>query len=131
LIAKKRSPKVQRSTYSTQTKLKIVFENNSKIMNQPINEDLIRSNLRETLALTKDRKFYVNEVEVLASSVDILLNMSWNGETEALVNVSLPVAKSLAKNILNAIVSLEQKLGQKIYDLEELEGEILSNSLES
>jgi hypothetical protein len=100
-------------------------------MNQSIDEDLMRSNLRETLALTKDRKFYVNEVEVAASSVDILLIMSWNGEPEALVNVSPPVAKGLAKNILKAIASLEQKLGQKVYDLEELEGEILSNTLES
>ncbi len=100
-------------------------------MNQSIDEDLMRSNPQETLASDKGRKFYVNDVEVAASSVDILLILSWNGEPEALVNVSLPLAKSLAKNILITIASLEQKLGQKIYDLEELNGEIPSNSFES
>jgi len=100
-------------------------------MNQTNDQDLKMSSLTETLSLTKDKKFYVNGVDVAASSVDVVVVLSWNGDPEALVNMSPPVAKSLAISLFKAIEALENKFGLKVYDLEELENlstnEISSN----
>ena len=52
---------------------------------------------------------------------DAYLVLQTNGRSTAVVSLSLPVAKSLGENLLAMVRAHEQKSGQKVRSLEELQ----------
>jgi hypothetical protein len=52
---------------------------------------------------------------------DAYLVLQTNGRSTAVVNLSLPVAKSLSENLQAMVRAHEQKSGQKVRSLEELQ----------
>jgi hypothetical protein len=52
---------------------------------------------------------------------DAYLVLQTNARSTAVVNLSLPVAKSLGENLLAMVRAHEQKSGKKVHSLEELQ----------
>ena len=66
-------------------------------------------------------KIYVNAFLSGYNNTDFIVMLECNGKSEAILNLSYSLAKSLAQNILNSVAEIEKQTGRDILTIDAME----------
>jgi hypothetical protein len=82
--------------------------------------NLGKNDANEDFSLPEHKQIYANGFYTAVTPVDIIIGLSRNGQTTAVLNLSASLTKTLAYKLLGAVEDFEKQSGLKVPTLDEI-----------